>query len=162
MLQALEGVRATPYLDVAGLETVGCGHLLTADEQRTGVLSIAGVAVSYRARALTAREIDQLLAQDLAACERALTDAVQVELAPHQADALLSWVFNVGITAMRHSTLLSHLNAGDLDAVPDELRRWNRAGGHVIRGLTARRERECACWEGREDHGSSPGQALNG
>ena len=150
MLQALEGVRATPYRDVAGLETTGCGHLCTDDEQRTGVLAIGGVAVPYRTRALTAREVDQLLAQDLALAERALEDAVTVPLEQHQFDALASWVFNVGITAMRRSTLLAKLNAGELDAVTDELRRWNRAGGQVVAGLTARRERECACWEGRD------------
>ena len=45
---------------------------------------------------------------------------------------------------MIESTLLKKLNAGDYDAIPDEIRRWNKAGGEVLEGLVRRREAEAA------------------
>jgi lysozyme len=148
MLKELEGVRTEPYLDVASLETTGCGHLCTEEERTFGLITIGGADVPYRERPLTDAEIDQLLAQDLALAEQAITDAVTVPLTQAQFDALVSWVFNCGIGAFERSTLLTCLNSGDYAGVPAQLRRWNKAGGQTVRGLTRRRARECQCWEG--------------
>ena len=38
--------------------------------------------------------------------------------------------------------MLKKLNAGDYAAVPDEMRRWNKAGGEVLEGLVRRRDAE--------------------
>jgi GH24 family phage-related lysozyme (muramidase) len=38
--------------------------------------------------------------------------------------------------------MLRKLNYGDYESVPDEMRRWNKAGGEVLEGLTRRREAE--------------------
>jgi len=148
MLKELEGVRTEPYLDVASLETTGCGHLCTEEERACGLITIGGADVPYRERPLTDAEIDQLLAQDLALAEQAITDAVTVPLTQAQFDALCSFVFNCGIGAFWRSTLLTRLNDGHYGDIPDELRRWNKAGGRVIQGLIRRREHEILCWHG--------------
>lgn len=73
----------------------------------------------------------------LAACIPALTsqpEGVQV--------ALTSWAYNIGIGAACGSTLARRANAGDWRAACDELPRWNRAGGVVVRGLVNRRAAE--------------------
>ena len=44
------------------------------------------------------------------------------------------------------STLLKKLNAGDYDAVPKELARWNKDNGKVVAGLTNRRAAEAGLW----------------
>ena len=56
--------------------------------------------------------------------------------------ALASFVYNVGPGAYQRSTLLRRLNGGDTVGGCNELLRWNRAGGQVLPGLTARREAE--------------------
>lgn len=56
--------------------------------------------------------------------------------------AFLIWTYNVGAGAACSSTLVRKANAGDLRGACDELLKWNRAGGRVIKGLTNRREAE--------------------
>ena len=56
--------------------------------------------------------------------------------------ALTSWTYNVGASAACSSTLARLANAGDWRGACNQLPRWNRAGGVVVRGLTNRREAE--------------------
>ncbi|RRH76428.1 lysozyme [Falsigemmobacter faecalis] len=58
--------------------------------------------------------------------------------------ALTSWSYNVGTGAACGSTLVRLARAGDWAGACSELPRWNRAGGRVIAGLTARRLAETA------------------
>lgn len=67
---------------------------------------------------------------------------VGVALTQNQVDAIVSFVFNVGGGNFSQSTLLRELNRGNLDAVPNEIRRWDQAGGVVQPGLTRRRNEE--------------------
>ena len=63
--------------------------------------------------------------------------------------AFLSWTYNVGVGAACGSTLVRLANAGALRGACDQLLRWNRAGGKIVRGLTNRREAERQlCLEG--------------
>lgn len=56
--------------------------------------------------------------------------------------ALTSWAYNVGTGAACRSTLARRANAGDWVAACDQLLRWDKAGGQVVRGLTNRRRAE--------------------
>ncbi|AKU43247.1 lysozyme [Rhodobacter phage RcRhea] len=56
--------------------------------------------------------------------------------------ALTSWAYNVGGGAACGSTLARMANAGDWRGACDQLPRWNKAGGKVVRGLTNRRAAE--------------------
>jgi lysozyme len=58
--------------------------------------------------------------------------------------ALVSWSYNVGTGAACGSTLARLANAGDWLGACNQLPRWNRAGGVVVRGLSNRREAEQA------------------
>jgi GH24 family phage-related lysozyme (muramidase) len=63
--------------------------------------------------------------------------------------AFVSWTYNVGVGAACKSTLVRKVNAGDLRGACNELLKWNKAGGRVVRGLTNRRNAERAlCLEG--------------
>jgi lysozyme len=55
---------------------------------------------------------------------------------------LTGWAYNVGSGAACRSTLAKRANAGDWRAACDQLLRWDRAGGAVVRGLTNRRAAE--------------------
>lgn len=136
-----EGVRANSYRDVAGFWTIGVGHLLTKEEQETGM--IRGVAFIG---GLTPAEVDEVLTADLLGTEVAVAGLVKPELTQPQFDALVSFTFNLGAGALHKSTLLKYVNAGEFDKVPAELLKWCRAGGAVIAGLKRRREAEAKLW----------------
>lgn len=56
--------------------------------------------------------------------------------------ALTSWTYNVGGGAACGSTLVRLANAGDWRGACNQLPRWDKAGGKVIRGLSNRRADE--------------------
>jgi lysozyme len=63
--------------------------------------------------------------------------------------SFLSFAYNVGTGAFCKSTLLRKANAGDLRGACNELPRWNRAGGRVVKGLVNRRaDEKKLCLEG--------------
>ncbi len=146
-LKEVEGWECNVYKDVAGLATIGVGHLLTKQELMTGRIILGLNNVSYE-DGLSDSQVDQLLDQDLDSFEEAVNDLVKVDINQDQFDCLVSFSFNVGVSAFRNSTLLRLLNSGQKDEVPNQLRRWNKAGGKVISGLINRREKEIKLWRG--------------
>ena len=72
---------------------------------------------------------------------------VECELNQEQFDALVAWTFNLGPGNLKSSTLLKRLNENDYDYVPNQIRRWNRAGGEVVSGLVRRRNSEAHLFE---------------
>ena len=141
-----EGARGQMYRDSAGLPTIGVGHLLTKDEVYSGKLHLPTGTVDWHV-GLSDHEIRELLEMDAARAEATVSDAVAVPLTQSQFDALVSFVFNVGIHAFRDSTLLRMLNQGDYAAVPEQLRRWVHSAGQVDPILVKRREDEITQWE---------------
>ncbi|ELI6453559.1 lysozyme [Yersinia ruckeri] len=123
----LEGREYVPYRDVVGVLTVCDGH--------TGNDIIPG-------KRYTDKECDDLLEKDLAPVFAAIDRTVKVPMPDAQKAALASFGYNVGITAMTNSTMVKKLNAGNTHGACDELRRWNKAGGKVWKGLINRREVE--------------------
>lgn len=131
-----EGRKNSAYRDSAGLWTIGVGHLIRPDEPHL-----------LKAR-LSDQEVLDLLRADVQTAEDAVNRLVRVPLVQGQFDALVSWTFNLGAGALAGSTLLRVVNAGRLEDVPGEIRKWNRAGGKVVQGLVNRREAEVAMWQG--------------
>jgi lysozyme len=65
------------------------------------------------------------------------------DVGQNQFDALVCFSYNVGLGALKGSTLLKKLNANPKDpTIRDEFLRWNKAAGRVMRGLTKRRAEE--------------------
>jgi lysozyme len=126
------------YIDPVGVWTIGWGHTATA---RPGLV-------------ISQAKADALFLDDLDTFERAVNKLVKVPLTQNQFDALVSFTYNLGAGALERSTLLKRLNAGDYDAVPDQLMRWNkgRVNGKltVLRGLTRRRAAEAALFVAHE------------
>lgn len=145
LLAQWEGIELKMYKDVAGLPTIGIGHLLTQDELSSGKIFIQDKVARY-ADGLTKQQVIQLLSQDVENVEQFVTDQVQVDLKPHQFDTLVSFAFNVGNGAFKNSTLLKVLNKGLHDEVPNQLARWVYSGGRKIQGLINRRNNEINLW----------------
>jgi lysozyme len=133
LLIELEGKRNHIYEDVAGLKTIGVGHLLKPGEDMTD---------------LTDEQVDELLTKDLEIFERLVFGAVIAKINQAQFDALVIFAFNVGAGAFLKSTLRQVINRSEFDQVPYQLMRWNKAGGKVVAGLTNRRKAEIKLWEG--------------
>lgn len=149
LIKEFEGFRAKPYLCPAGVWTIGYGTVLRQSGRRlVGARDEAAARALYptgipeaRAAAMLRAHVDGFLP--------ALVDLVASDLTAGQWAALISWAYNVGLANVRRSTLLKRLRVGDLAAVPDELRKWVKAGDRKLGGLERRREAEIACWEGR-------------
>lgn len=142
-----EGKRNYAYKDSAGLLTIGVGHLLTRDELTSGKILVDGEYIKY-GDGLSDSIIDKILAHDLGSAENTLNDCLCVNVNQDQYDGLVAFVFNVGSSAFKNSTLLKVINAKDYANVPTQMRRWNRAGGMVIPGLIVRRENEIKLMDG--------------
>jgi len=132
LIRHFEGCRLDAYLCPAGVWTIGYGH--TRNVKQGDVIN------QEAAEALLIEDLEEFEGYVTALCQRSLTQC--------QFDALVSWVFNLGPGNFKSSTLLRRLNAGDLGAVPDEIRRWNKAGGRVLDGLVKRREAEALMFQG--------------
>lgn len=110
-LKSLEGCRLEAYQDGAGVWTIGYGHTR---------------GVNSSTRPITMDEAEELLKEDLRGFERCLTEALSVTPTQSQFNALLAFVFNVGVAAFLNSTLLKKLNSGDVRGAAKELDRWNK------------------------------------
>lgn len=144
-LESLEGRRSKMYLDSKGLPTIGIGHLLTKSELSSGKINIRGSLVKY-AEGLDGKQIDDLYDQDHRFAIDAVNKYVKVTLTDNQFTALVSFVFNVGVSAFANSTLLRKLNQGLHKEVPGQMRRWIYEGAKVSQGLINRREKEVQMW----------------
>ena len=133
LLKQFEGLELEAYQDIAGIWTIGYGH--TGPDVQPGMR-------------ITEREAEALLRRDLKSREDAVDRLSSVPLNNNEFDALVSFVYNVGIEAFRGSTARKRLNRGDRMGAADALTWWNKATvGGVLRevlGLTRRRASERA------------------
>jgi lysozyme len=90
----------------------------------------------------TQEQADSRLDRDLARFATAVARIVKVPVTENQRAALISFAFNVGSGSLQESTLLRLLNQGQAEAAADQFKRWNKAGGKELAGLTTRREAE--------------------
>ena len=75
---------------------------------------------------------------------------MEVKLNQNQFDALVAWVYNLGPSNLKSSTMLKVLNEEEWEEVPRQMKRWNKAGGEVLRGLVRRREAEAMLFQGKD------------
>lgn len=136
LLKRLEGLRLDAYQDEAGVWTIGYGHTRGVVPGLHWTTDQAGAA----------------LAADVATFVAGVRQLVQVELSDNQFSALVIFAYNVGLRALAGSTVLRHLNAGYLSAVPDAMKAWCHVhvGGvlQVSPGLMKRRAAEVGLWAG--------------
>lgn len=136
MLKTFEGLELGAYKCSAGVWTIGYGH--TGPEVSDGMT-------------ITEPEAEDLLRKDVELFEREVTLLTSdLGLAQHQFDALVSFSFNVGISALKKSTLFKYVSQGDYASAVPEFMKWVNAGGKPVKGLFARRGAEAALFAGRD------------
>ena len=123
LIKQFEGLRLEAYLCPAGIWTIGYGHT-------------SGVSPNSF---ITIQEADEYLHRDVATIEMQL-NKLNLSLRECQWDAIVSFVFNVGIGNFKASTLLAKIRINpDDNSIMDEFLRWVYANGKVMRGLQKRR-----------------------
>ena len=130
LIKRFEGFSPTIYLDVAGLKTIGYGHLIKPHEIDAFKVGI------------TETKAEELLKEDIAVAENAVARLIKVPLTDNQFDALVSFTFNLGAGALQRSTLCTKLNRSEYWLVPEEMVRYVYVGGRKIPGLIMRRMAE--------------------
>jgi len=134
LIKKFEGCELEAYLCPAGVWTIGYGHTKDVKEGDK----------------INKEEADYLLQEEMIEYESYINDFVEVPLEQNQFDALCSWVYNLGPTNLKNSTMLRVLNEEKYADVPQEIKRWNKAGGEVLDGLIKRREAEAKMFAGEE------------
>lgn len=128
MVANFEGTFLTSYADPVGIPTVCMGE---TDRE-----------LVMRER-FTEQECMAVLGASLTQHAIAVSSCLDRPLQAHEAAAVLSWTYNVGVHAACNSTLVRKLNAGAPPAEwCAELDRWVYAGGRRLNGLVKRRAAE--------------------
>lgn len=129
LIKGFESFSAKRYICPAGLPTIGYGHVILRGENFT---------------TLSEADAEALLMRDLDGFERGVSLCVKTPITQNQFDALVSFAFNCGVAALKSSTLLKKLNAGDFLGAADEFLKWCKGGGKTLPGLVRRRKEERA------------------
>lgn len=123
-----EGNVRNTYLDIVGVPTV-CAGITDPD------VAIPGASYTeLECRELNTKEIEHYAALT-ASC-------ITTRISQREFDSYVSLSYNIGPQAFCASTLVKRLNDGDRDEACNQVLRWNRAGGRVVRGLDNRRKDE--------------------
>ena len=132
LIKDFEGLRLTAYKCPAGVATIGWGH-------------VKGVKMGIT---ITERQAEDYLVEDIGPIERQL-NKLGVNFRQEQFDALVSWIFNLGIGKFKASTILKKIqtDASDED-IASEFIRWIYAGGKPLPGLKRRRVAEANMFVG--------------
>ncbi len=134
LIKEFEGFRDRAYLDTDGTPVIGYG-----------LSRIDGKSVKM-GDSISAAKADAALKSELHKIQQQINSTVNQELTESQLSALASLSFNVGFGAVKTSTLVRKLNAGDYTGAANEFLRWDKANvrGRLVRlpGLTRRRQAE--------------------
>lgn len=132
-IKSFEGFRSMPYQDVVGKWTVGYGHLMIPGDG------------TVQGSPITMGQATELLRKDLHTAEQAV-NSCGVEFEQNEFDALVSFVYNLGVGAFQRSTLLKLIKTGNKVAASGEFPKWSMAGGKEVPGILKRRRAEQDCF----------------
>ena len=144
-IKEFEGCRLQAYQDAAGVWTIGYGHTYNV---RQGDRISQWYADDMLGDRISQWYADDMLREDLENVERQLTelhDPEVLHMTQQQLDAVVSFVFNLGIKRWQYSTLRRLIMYGKpKELIQKEWMRWVFAGGKRLPGLVKRRQWECS------------------
>jgi lysozyme len=127
IIKQCEGLSLVAYYCPANVLTIGYGHTKTC---------WPGMPAISKAQA------EILLLKDCEEAQEAVEKLVKVPLNDNQFSALVSFVFNLGETNFRSSTMLKRINEGNFKDASYQFLRWVNANGAKLDGLITRRQSE--------------------
>jgi lysozyme len=138
LIRFFESLRLDRYQDSKGLWTIGWGHLITPAEEKAGRFPLG--------KEITKEQANQLLSEDLQGAVNGVSQALRVQISSNQFSALVSFAFNLGVSALAKSKLMGYINAGNIDRAVPEFELWDNAtiDGKLqeVKGLVSRRKCE--------------------
>jgi lysozyme len=127
-IKQFEGFSGKPYDDGTGVWTIGYGHI---------------EGVTPHSPHITERQASDLLAQDLDNKYAPSVNALHLPFTQNQFDALVSFVYNLGVGTMSTQYDVGRLlRAKQYHAAADAMLQYDHAGGQRLAGLTRRRQAE--------------------
>lgn len=130
LIKKYEGFRPQSYQDSVGVWTIGYGTTrINGQPVKQGMTITQDQALQ-----LVQQEVNKLWSQ--------IESIVKVPINDNQMNALVDFAYNLGFNALKTSTLMKKLNAGNFTGAANEFTRWVYAGGKVLPGLVKRREAE--------------------
>lgn len=138
LIRAFEGLALEAYSDPVGIATIGYGTTRYPGGQP---VQLGDRISAERAEQLLAHSLDEHYGPAVMA---AIPEARFYS--PQQQAALISFTYNVGVGALRNSSLRRRLRHGEdpQAVIAEELPRWCRGGGRELQGLVRRRAAEVA------------------
>lgn len=133
LLKHFEGYEAEPYLCPAGKWTIGYGHVVQEGETM---------------EFLSQSQAEMLLMKDVIYIENQMDKFMPPGLEEHKRTSLVCFAYNVGVEALRRSTLLKKCKIEDFIGASREFDRWIYAAGRILPGLKRRRAAERVMFEG--------------
>lgn len=89
------------------------------------------------------------LVEDLIVAAAVVRKYVKAPLTQGQFDAITDFVFNIGETQFKASSLLRYVNGGNYSAARGQFPRWKYNDGKEMKGLRRRRAATVALWDGK-------------
>ena len=129
-IKKYEGFKLKAYQDSVGIWTIGYGTIMYPDGNKV-----------EQGDVITPQQATDYLMYEVEKKSKAVEQYIKTILTQNQFDALVSFAYNVGVSAFKNSTLLKIINKNpnDLEKIKAEFLKWTKAGGKVINGLYNRR-----------------------
>ena len=129
-IKQFEGCKLTAYKCPANVWTIGYGHTKNV----TSGMKITQV------------EANNFIKSDILPIEMFL-NKLKINLKQGRYDALIDFMFNLGITKFKNSTLFKLIKSKASDKnICNEFMKWVHVGSKVLPGLYKRRVWECEQW----------------
>jgi len=130
LIKQFEGFMAKPYICSGGAKTIGYGATYYPN----------GLRVTMNDKAITEAQASTMLMNMLGTYEKSVDSFSRDDITQNQFDALVAFAYNVGVNALKNSTLLKKVNKNPQDVtIRNEFLKWNKANGRALKGLTNRR-----------------------
>ena len=137
-LAAYEAISTFPYLDSAGVKTIGLGSTVS---------DIPDIGTWAWNKEITIKEACDIYVKGLRKYIKGVNEALKVEVTQAQFDALVCFCYNVGVRGMKSSSLMRWVNGNGSELqIRTGFRMWNKisVGGKKVisKGLDNRRNAE--------------------
>jgi len=129
LIKQFEGFESKAYVCPAGVVTIGYGATYWLDGSKI-----------VKGQTIDITKATELLKTMLSSYNKSVDSMTRDDISQNQFNALVSFAYNCGINALKGSTLLKKVNINPNDiSIKDEFKKWNKANGKALQGLTNRR-----------------------
>jgi len=133
LIKGFEGFVAKPYLCPAKVWTIGYGTTRYPNGEKVKPTDIS----------IDKEKATEYLKHDVKTFENGVDSYLRDDITQNQFDSVVSFAYNLGLNALKNSTLLKVINHNPNDLrIKKEFLKWVNAGGKVSGGLITRRQKE--------------------